>query len=201
MQPSQLSKPYSLYSRQAYFTIQKTQAISYTVNEELKTLCPECQLTGQEIFNATLECVSESPNSVIFSAVISGTAEKDSRGLLEELSAWISSTSPSISVLGVVLGLGEECSSVVSDLGGDFEFCSKLRSSTCETPTNDTQANQGGSCNDRETKSSGTLGLSVGVGIGVGLVLILVAGAVVLIPFCFLKYRRSSMQSYLVKKE
>ena len=180
-------------------TSQKTQAISYTINEELKTICPECQLIGQEISNATLECVGESPNSVIFSAVISGTAEKESRDILEELGAWIYSTSPSISVLGVVMGLGEGCSSAVSDLGDDI--CNRLQSSTCETPTNNTQANRGSFCNERETKSSGNLGLSVGVGIGAGLVLILVAGAVVLILFCFLKYRRSSMQSYLVKKE
>ena len=149
---------------QVFSTSQKIQDVSDTINEQLNTLCPQCQLNGQEISNATLECLSESPNSVIFSAVISGTADKDSGGLLEELSAWIS-TSPSVRVLGVLMGLGDQCSSVVSDLSGNI-----CDSPPPTQPPTATEANRGASCNISETTvSSGSVGLSVGVGIVAGL--------------------------------
>jgi hypothetical protein len=159
-----------------FSTNQKIQDISDTINEQLNTLCPQCQLNGQEISNATLECLGESPNSVIFSAVISGTADKDSGDLLEELSAWIS-TSPSVRVLGVLMGLGEQCSSVVSDLSGNI----------CDSPS-------------EPSTQTASLGLSVGVGIGAGLAVLLAAGAAFLILFCIMKYRRRRTQSYLIKK-
>ena len=180
---------------------EKAQDIANTINQELESLC-QCQLNGQEISNGTLECRSESPNSVIFSGIISGTAEKESEVLLRDIDAW-TATSPTIHVLGAVMGVGEQCTSVISDLSDDV--CNKdcsCDASTTTQPSTDPEANRGGSCNESETtSSSSSLGLSVGVAVAVGLAVILVAGAAVLIPFCILKHRRSHMHSYLIKKE
>ena len=179
---------------------EKAQDIANTINQELESLC-QCQLTGQEIWNGTLECQSESPNSVIFSGIVSGTAEKESTVLLQDLDTW-TVTSPSIHVLGAVMGVGEQCTSVISDLSDDVcnNDCS-CDASTTTQPSTDPEANKGGSCNESEMTSSSSLGLSVGVAVAVGLVVILVAGAAILIPFCILKHRRSRMHSYLIKKE
>ena len=171
---------------------EKAQDIANTINQELESLC-QCQLTGQEISNGTLECRNKSPNSVVFSGIISGTAEKESTVLLQDLDTW-TATSPSIHVLGVVMGVGEQCTSVISDLN----ICD---TSTATQPSTDPEVNRGGSCNEGETTSSDSLGLSVGVAVAVGLAVILVAGAAVLIPFCILKHRRGRMHSYLIEKQ
>ena len=171
---------------------EKAQDIADTINQELEAVC-QCQLTGQEISNGTLQCQSESPNSVVFSGIISGTAEKGSTVLLRDLDTW-TATSPSIHVLGVVMGVGEQCTSVISDLN----ICD---TSTTTQSSTEPEVDRGGSCNESETTSSSSLGLSVGVAVAVGLAVILVTGAAVLIPFCILKHRRGRMHGYLIEKQ
>ena len=63
------------------------------------------------------------------------------------------------------MGLGDQCSSVVSDLSGNI-----CDSPPPTQPPTATEANRGACCNVSETTvSSGSVGLSVGVGIVAGL--------------------------------
>ena len=84
----------------------------------------QCQITAENICQEQLLCMNASSNYVTYQAQISGSLENDSAFVTSLIEDWASS-GPSIRVQGVLLGLGEDCTSDVS-----AEVCSILGSQT-----------------------------------------------------------------------
>ena len=79
---------------------------------ELSNSC-QCQITADNIDQEQLACFDALSNYVTYQARIIGNLENNSAFLTSLIESWASS-GPSISVLGVLLGLGEDCTSDVS---------------------------------------------------------------------------------------
>ena len=122
---------------QSYNNAQKLINIKNAVLNELSNSC-QCQITADNIDQEQLGCsdLDASSNYVTYQARIIGTLEKDSAFLTSLIEDWASS-GPSISVQGVLLGLGEDCSSDVSD-----GVCSVIgaQTNTRECPSTNTGA-------------------------------------------------------------
>ena len=87
------------------------EEIKNAVVKELSNSC-QCQITADNIDQEQLVCFISS-NYVTYQARIIGTLEKDSAFLTSLIEDWASS-GPSIRVQGVLLGLGEDCTSDIS---------------------------------------------------------------------------------------
>ena len=79
---------------------------------ELSNSC-QCQITANSIDQEQLACFDASSNYVTYQARIIGTLEKNSAFLTSLIEDW-ASRGPSIRVQGVLLGLGEDCTSDIS---------------------------------------------------------------------------------------
>ena len=97
---------------QSFSNAQKLKNIRDAVLNELSNSC-QCQITTDSIDQEQLACFDASSNYVTYQARIIGTLEKDSAFLTSLIESWASS-GPSIRVRGVLLGLGEDCTSDVS---------------------------------------------------------------------------------------
>ena len=147
---------------QSYNNAQKLEDIRNAVVNELSNSC-QCQITTNSIDQEQLGCsdLHASSNYVTYQARIIGTLEKDSAFLTSLIEDWASS-GPSIRVQGMLLGLGEDCTSDVS-----AGVCSVF----------------GGQTNTRECPSTNT-GAIVGTVIAVAAVLnvaVIVVAAVVIL--------------------
>ena len=97
---------------QSFSNAQKLENIRDAVFNELSNSC-QCQITADSIDQEQLACFDASSNYVTYQARIIGTLEKNSAFLTSLIEDWASS-GPSISVQGMLLGLGEDCTSDVS---------------------------------------------------------------------------------------
>ena len=88
--------------------------ITCAVEEELSASC-QCQITNDTIDEESFACSEASPNTVTYRARLSGTSERDSASLISLIEDWVS-TGPTIHVRGVLMLLGDNCSSAISDL-------------------------------------------------------------------------------------
>ena len=102
---------------------------------ELSNSC-QCQITANSIDQEQLACFDASSNYVTYQARIIGTLEKNSAFLTSLIEDWASS-GPSIRLQGVLLGLGEDCTSDIS-----AGVCSAFgaQTDTCECPSTNTGA-------------------------------------------------------------
>ena len=177
---------------------EKLQNISNFIAAELSRLC-SCQLTNKEIFNATLECVDEFPNSVSFSAIISGTADINSSVLLDMIDTLLS-TSPSINILGVMVGAGDGCGSISAD-SNSGSVCEKLTKCPANTTSTVSGGMNGGcSCNETGSSAATSLGQNVGVAAGVAVGVVLLVTVAGLIQFCIMKCRRGRFRQFFQKE-
>ena len=104
---------------------------------ELSNSC-QCQITADNIDQEQLASFDASSNYVTYQARIVGTLEKNSAFLTSLIEDWASS-GPSISVQGVLLGLGEDCTSDVSD-GVCSVFGAQTDTCECECQSSNTGA-------------------------------------------------------------
>ena len=79
---------------------------------ELSNSC-QCQITADHIYQEQLACFDASSNYVTYQARLIGTLKRNSAFLTSLIEDWASS-GPSIHVQGVLLGLGEDCTSDIS---------------------------------------------------------------------------------------
>ena len=103
--------------------------ITRAVEEELSASC-QCQITNDIIDEESFACSEASPNSVTYRARLSGTSERDSASLIYIIEDWVSN-GPTIHVRGVLMLLGDNCSSAISDLSKG-----ECSSSVAQTDTN-----------------------------------------------------------------
>ena len=94
----------------------KLAEITGAVEKELSGSC-QCQITTDSIDEESFACSAASPNSVTYRARLSGTSERDSAFLISLIEDWVS-TGPTIHVRGMLIWVGEECSTAISDLSG-----------------------------------------------------------------------------------
>ena len=96
------------FCSQELCTSLKLADITREVEEELSGSC-ECQFFNDIIDEESFSCFEASPNSVTYRARLSGTSERDSASLVSLIEDWVS-TGPTIHVRGVLMRVGEECS-------------------------------------------------------------------------------------------
>ena len=104
----------------------KLADITHAVEEELSGSC-KCQITTDNIDEESFACSEASPNSVTYRARLSGTFERDSTFLISLIKDWVS-TGSTIRVRGMLIWVGEECSTAISDLNEGV--CSNLVAQT-----------------------------------------------------------------------
>ena len=131
--------------------------------------------------------MDEFPNSVSFSATISGTADIASSVLLDMIDTLLS-TSPSINILGVMVGAGDDCGSI-STVSNSGSVCEKLGGT-----------NGGCSCNETGSSAATSLGRNVGVAAGVAVGVVLLVAVAGLIPFCIIKCRQGRFRKFFPKE-
>ena len=161
----------------------KIQEITTAIISELRTSC-KCEITTENFNNERLVCSSDSSNTVSYQAQIIGTSDTDITALVSLIEDWTAST-PTISVLGVLVRVGEACTVDVTDLS----------SGVCiETPScTSTQARS--SSSDSCTDIATAVGIAVAVAVGV----VLVASAVIIIICCIIKRKRRHQHSFSLK--
>ena len=103
--------------------------------DELSNTC-QCQITANSIDQEQLACFDALSNYVTYQGRIIGTLEKNSAFLTSLIEDWASS-GPSISVQGMLLGLGEDCT---SDLSAGVCSAFGAQTDTCECPRTNTGA-------------------------------------------------------------
>ena len=103
---------------------------------ELSNSC-QCQITADNIDQEQLPCFVESSNYVTYQARLGGTPEKDSGSLVALIDRWVSS-GPTIIVQGVLMRLGEDCTTTVSDLSAGV--CSVFGAQTDTSESTNTEA-------------------------------------------------------------
>ena len=103
--------------------------ITRAVEEELSGSC-QCQITTDSIDEESFACSEASPNSVTYRARLSGTSERDSASFISLIEDWVS-TGPTIHVRGMLMWLGEECSTAISDLSEGECFRSESQTDSC----------------------------------------------------------------------
>jgi hypothetical protein len=168
----------------AHFTSEKLQAITDIIVDTVKESC-QCQ---KHIF-ATLHCLNQSSNSIIYTAIVTGASDLETSAILDRINSWVSS-GPTISVLGVLMRVGEECTENVTNL--DSGVCSR----------NEMCSREQYSCNKTQSSPTGSdTGENIGIAISAAVAGILVGGALVAIPFCIMKCRQSRLQAYNVKDD
>ena len=123
------------------------QNIKNAITSELSVSC-KCGITVDNFDNEQLTCSNKSLNTVSYQAQIMGSADINSTTIVSLIEDWIAST-PAISVLGVLVGVGEECTVDVTDLSSGV--CTKRNETpTCgSTPTD--QTNQTENITDQPT--------------------------------------------------
>ena len=106
----------------------KLAEITGAVEEELSGSC-QCQITTDSIDEESFACSAASPNSVTYRARLSGTSERDSAFLISLIEDWVS-TGPTIRVRGMLIWVGEKCSTAISDLSEGVCSNSEAQTST-----------------------------------------------------------------------
>ena len=114
---------------QNYDTALKLADITRAVEEELSGSC-QCQITTDTIDGQSFACSDASPNSVTYRARLSDTIERDSASLISLIEDWVS-TGPTIRVRGVLVRVGEECSTAISDLSEAVCSSSGAQTDSC----------------------------------------------------------------------
>ena len=107
---------------------------------ELSNSC-QCQITADNIDQEQLPCFVESSNYVTYQVRLGGTPEQDSGYLVALIDSWVSS-GPTILVQGMLMRLGEDCTTTVSDLtsGVCSVFGTQTDTCECECPSTNTGA-------------------------------------------------------------
>ena len=110
---------------------------------ELSNSC-QCQITADNIDQEQLACFVESSNYVTYQARLGGTPEQESGYLVSLIDSWVSS-GPTILVQGMLMRLGEDCTTTVSDLSPgvcSVRVCSVFgaQTDTCESQSTNTGA-------------------------------------------------------------
>ena len=102
-------------------------------NAVLNDLSKSCQylITADNIDQEKLSCSAESSNHVTYLAWLSGTPEQDSGSLVALIDSWVSS-GPTIRVQGMLMRLGEDCNTTVSDLSAGVCSVFGAQTFTCE---------------------------------------------------------------------
>ena len=152
----------------------KLADITRAVEEELSGSC-QCQITTDSIDEESFACFETSPNSVTYRARLSGTFERDSASLISLIEEWVS-TGPTIRVRGVLMRVGEECFTAISD----------LREGVC-------------SSSETQTTTSSSTGTVVG-GVTAVVVVLIVAVAVVVIIALIMRHRCGHFSFVSAKK-
>ena len=183
------------------------QNIQNAITSELSVSC-KCGITVDNFDNEQLTCSNKSLNTVSYQAQIMGSADINSTTIVSLIEDWIAST-PTISVLGVLVGVGEECTVDVTDLNSGV--CTKRNETpSCgSTPTDqmnqtenitdqptDQTAQTDTSTSDSCTDVSTAIGIAVAVGVGV----VLVSGiTITVITVCTFKCKKQHQHSYSLK--
>ena len=97
---------------QSFSRTQKLEDLRNAVLNELIKSC-QCQITAEIIYQEQVVCFNASSNYVTYQARLIGTLEKSSAFLASLIEDWASS-GPSILVQGMLLGLGDDCTSDIS---------------------------------------------------------------------------------------
>ena len=105
---------------------------------ELSNSC-QCQITADNIDQEQLPCFVESSNYVTYQARLGGTPEQDSGSLVSLIDSWVSS-GPTILVQGMLMRLGEDCTTTVSDLSSGVCSVFGAQTDTSECPSTNTGA-------------------------------------------------------------
>ena len=180
-----------------YLADEKLQEMTTAIISELRTSC-KCEITAENFTNERLVCSSDSSNTVSYQAQIIGTSDTDITALVSLLEDWTAST-PTISVLGALLRVGEECTVDVTDLSSGV--CKKTNETQTRgtTPTDqltDQTAQTDTSASDPCTDVSTAIGIAVAVGVGV----VLVSGVTItVITVCIFKRKKHHQHSYSLK--
>ena len=103
---------------------------------ELSNSC-QCQITADNIDQEQLPCFVESSNYVTYQARLGGTPEQNSGSLVSLIDSWVSS-GPTILVQGMLMRLGEDCTTTVSDLSSGV--CSVFGAQTDTSESTNTGA-------------------------------------------------------------
>ena len=107
----------------------KLADITRAVEEELSSSC-QCQITNGTIDRESLGCSEVSPNSVTYQARLNGTCESSRASLISLIEDWVS-TGPTIRVRGMLVRVGEECSTAISDLSEGVCSSSGVQIESC----------------------------------------------------------------------
>ena len=166
-----------------YSTDEKIQEMTTAIISELRTSC-KCEITAENFNNERLVCSSDSSNTVSYQAQIIGPSDTDITALVSLLEDWTAST-PTISVLGALLRVGEECTVDVTDLSSGV--CKEQPSCTSTRA----QSSNSDSCTDTAT----AVGIAVAVTVGV----VLAASAVIIITCCIIQRKRRHKHSFSLK--
>jgi hypothetical protein len=168
----------------ARFTSEKLQAITDIIVDTVKESC-QCQ---KKIFGSTLHCLNQTSNSITYTAIVTGASDLETSAILDRINSWVSS-GPTISVLGVLMRVGEECTENVTNL--DSGVCSR----------NEMCSREQYSCNKTQSSPTGSdTGENIGIAISAAVAGILVGGALVAIPFCIMKCRQSRLRAFNIKE-
>ena len=122
-----------MFHLQEQSTAFKLVDITRAVEEELSASC-QCQITNDTIDEESFACFEASSNTVTYRARLSGTSDRKSTSLISLIENWVS-TVPTIHVSGVLMWLGDNCSTVISDLskGECFSSVAQTDTSTCSS--------------------------------------------------------------------
>ena len=142
---------------------------------ELSNSC-QCQITADNIDQEQLPCFVESSNYVTYQARLGGTPEQDSGYLVSLIDSWVSS-GPTILVQGMLMRLGEDCTTTVSDLSSGVCSVFGAQTDTCE-------------CECPSTNSSESTNTGAIVGAVVAVVGVLIIAAIAVATLLILRSRR-----------
>ena len=177
------------------------QNIKNAITSELSVSC-KCGITVDNFDNEQLACSNKSLNTVSYQAQIMGSADINSTTIVSFIEDWIAST-PTISVLGVLVGVGEECTVEVTDLSSGV--CTKRNETqTCGTTPTD-QTNQTENITDQPTAQSTSdsctdISAAIGIAVAVGVGVVLVSGVTItVITVCIFKRKKQHQHSYSLK--
>ena len=109
---------------------QKLEDIRNTVLNDLSNSC-QYLIIADNIDQEKLSCSAESSNHVTYLARFSGTSEEESAYLVSNIERWVSS-GPTILVQGMLMRLGEDCNTTVSDLSAGVCSVFGAQTFTCE---------------------------------------------------------------------
>ena len=109
---------------------EKLEDITNAVLNDLSNSC-QSLITTDNIDQEKLSCSAQSSNHVAYLARLSGTSDEESAFLVSHIEHWVSSR-PTILVQGMLMRLGEDCNTTVSDLSAGVCSVFGAQTFTCE---------------------------------------------------------------------